>query len=352
MAHISAPKRTILSPDADYDELVVEHSYVKSDPADSLSSVYLVYELAQLRPGEDHYTHFYKAARLSVASHPPVSTPSPEDLSLRGSLLSALCTPQVLLAQVTTRIDDKPHVFLIAQGTGYSVEEAVSAADSAYKVICTALPVSLDPPSTDLSSQLLRALSSFELTFALSGVPDPQVSVPEHALTSLPGDFLAISIVVPLKSDDLSGAYRHTLHQLSLHGPVSTSDLDAKATSRRALARSRRYSVQTALEATLDHYLEGVRHGAYLYQYFVLTPTLTTSPTAFSSLSSSSLSIHHDFDSDERMRLRIHAGALTSYRRPERDPNAVSPFVYSTYVTAPELASLVYVPTASPSTQS
>jgi len=65
---LAPPRRVTLSENADFDDFVIKRSYVIGDDDDPLVAKYLAYEVAQQRPGEDRYVHFFKVTTLFVVT--------------------------------------------------------------------------------------------------------------------------------------------------------------------------------------------------------------------------------------------------------------------------------------------
>jgi len=112
------------------------------------------------------------------------------------------------------------------------------------------------------------------------------------------------------------------------------------------------------IEAQMKRYLEGIEAGAFMYQLFLVCEDDTTLTGASGLLKSSfwgpgdngklpqPFHVTDAFDDDEKGRLLLHSSAFTSYRRREPSGDLVEPFLYSTYLTASEGASMTQPPTA------
>lgn len=366
--------------DADYDEIVVKRFSLLTDPSDPHTSHYALYDLAQLRPGEDHFTHFYKAARLCLVtpSHPRVSSELVESTESLAShtpaLLEALSPNAVLLTQISGRLaDHTTYSILATQGTGYSPTEATEAALTGFNHLEAYTDqhpsLRLAPVPTTLAREVFDSLSSLTSLAAITGLDDSSGDILTRSMPAVTGPFALVTVVVPMRPDDLSGPYRATLRQLSSlpQRTRSISLTDPPAPSRHARHDLARMIRAAELDVTLEHYLAGVRHGAYLFQMYALTDSsedLNTlarvlvfskpdsvlsskdplAPGAYSPVTLNPLAVTTQFHPDEQMRLLTHARALTSFRRPERDPDAVEPFAYSTFATSQEMAPYIHLP--------
>lgn len=117
--------------------------------------------------------------------------------------------------------------------------------------------------------------------------------------------------------------------------------------------------VGDVLEAQMRRYLEGVESGGYLYQMFLVTPDRETLVGGSGLLKSAfwgagtpserlpqPFHVISDLESTDHENIRDHARLFTSYRKRERTVELIEPFLYSTYVTPGELATMCYPPTA------
>lgn len=130
------------SGEIDYDDLIIQRAYRSFDPSKSGEVKYMMYELSQKNPGEDHYTHFWKAVRIARVTRVPRylrrSTSSGPNMVFeqQRDILAALREQQVLFLNIIAKSAQTPMIFAYGvQGVGDTIEEAQRQADEGWAVL-------------------------------------------------------------------------------------------------------------------------------------------------------------------------------------------------------------------------
>jgi hypothetical protein len=342
-----------LSENADFDDLVIKRSYVISEGGEAK---YLAYEVAQQRPGEDHYVHFFKVTTLfSVGARERVNSVDMRDV------LVVIGEEKVLFLGIVAETATGPLLAYGAQGAGYSLEEAMAQCDAGAESVAEAMGYFFGTPVARISVAVAEALmhqlsDGAELAMARGTVSGKNVGV-GGGLAALAGvcagsKFALVIVAVPLKGEDMVVALRKVLQAISQvkHPHALKNGEDGTLGSRRERLRSSWAQMSARLEVRRQRYDAGIENPSYLYQAFFVADGAETRETGTKALKEAfgavapgagqDFSVIDEFDADEKMRLLVHARGLTSYRRPELDTQIVEPFCYSAYATAEELGRL------------
>lgn len=356
---LAPPRRVTLSENADFDDFVIKRSYVIGDDDDPLVAKYLAYEVAQQRPGEDRYVHFFKVTTLFVV------TPgeSIDSVDMRDVLV-AIGDERVLFLSIVAETSTGPLLAYGAQGAGYSLEEAKEQCDAGAALVAAALEFffEIEGGVTKISVAEAEALmfglgNSTELVMARGAVSGNSAGAAGGlgALSAAcAGSRYVLAIVaVPLRGEDMVVALRKVLQAISqVKHPHATrkGGETVEGAGRRARLRTSWAQMTERLERRRQRYDEGIENPSYLYQAFFVSESADVRLAGQGALCQAfgatvpgggqDFSVIDEFDEDEKMRLLVHARGLTSYRRPEPDTQIVEPFCYSAYATAEELGRL------------
>ena len=354
---LAAPRRVTLSENADFDDFVIKRSHVIGEEESPELARYLAYEVAQQRPGEDRYVHFFKVATLfKVPAGEAINSVDMRDV------LIAIGDERVLFLGVVANTSTGALLAYGAQGAGYTLEEARAQCDAGADLVEAALSFFFGVVPEKLSVVEAEALM-FELgdanelimaRGAVSGANSGDVGG-LAALAEACGEtrYVLAVVAVPLKGEDMVVALRKVLQattQVKHHHVLKKGEDSAEAGNRRARLRSSWAQMSERLERRRVRYDAGIENPSYLYQAFFVSSDARTPGLAGGALMESfgpaeaglgqDFVVIDEFDEDEKMRLLVHARGFTSYRRVEQDSSIVEPFCYSAYATAEELGRL------------
>lgn len=357
---LAPPRRVTLSENADFDDFVIKRSYVIEDDVAPGLAKYLAYEVAQQRPGEDRYVHFFKVTTLFAVS--PGAAINSVDMR---DVLVAIGDERVLFLGIVAETATGALLAYGAQGAGYTLEEAKEQCDAGSALVAAALEFffeiegGVSKISVAEAEALMRELGNVdELAMARGAVSGKNVGTGGGlgALSAAcAGSRYALVIVaVPLRGEDMVVALRKVLQAISQvkHPHVVRKGVEDSGDGggRRARLRSSWSQMTQRLERRRARYDEGIENPSYLYQAFFVSEAADVRVAGQGALMEAfgapvpgggqDFSVIDEFDEDEKMRLLVHARGLTSYRRPEPDTQIVEPFCYSAYATAEELGRL------------